>query len=123
MPHLTLEYTSNIEQPPQFDELFARLHGVLAGVAAIPVGNCKSRAIRLEEYYVGDGLGRGAFVHLTVRFLAGRAPELKEQIGRRCLAVLEAAFAPSLGELDLQITVELQDIERPTYFKIPEGTL
>jgi 5-carboxymethyl-2-hydroxymuconate isomerase len=123
MPHLTLEYTGNIDQPLDFDELFARLHGVLAEVAAISVDNCKSRAIRLDTYYVGDGLDRGAFVHLTVRFLAGRAPELKQQIGRRCLAVLEAAFAPSLVELGLQITVELQDIERPTYFKIPEGTL
>ena len=48
--------------------------------------------------------------------------DLKRQIGRACLEVLQESFTPS-SALELQITVEIQDIERTTYFKIPEGTL
>ena len=123
MPHLTLEYTHNLRLSASFDELFGQLHRVLADVGGIPLGNCKSRAVRLTDYYVGDGGDNHAFVHLTIRFLAGRSTELKQEVGRQSLAVLEECFAPSSAELELQVTVEIQEIERSTYFKFPEGTL
>lgn len=122
MPHLTLEYTKNIEPEAAFDDFLGRLHRVLADVGAIPIGNCKSRARRLDSYFIGDGGSQHAFVHLVLRFLEGRSVDLKRQIGRACLEVLQESFTPS-SALELQITVEIQDIERTTYFKIPEGTL
>jgi 5-carboxymethyl-2-hydroxymuconate isomerase len=122
MPHLTLEYTGNLRPAASFDELFAQLHQVLAEVGGISPDNCKSRAIRLDDYFVGGGGARQAFVHLTIRFLAGRPTELKQQIGRRSLSVLQQHFPPST-DLDLQLTVEIQEIERATYCKFPEGTL
>ena len=48
--------------------------------------------------------------------------EVKRMIGRGCLKVLEElCWSPARPEL--QIIVEIQDIERTTYFKLPEGTL
>lgn len=122
MPHLTLEYTNNLCPIANFNEIFGQLHRVLAEVGGIPLGNCKSRAIRLDDYFVGEGSARQAFVHLTIRFLAGRSTELRRQISRQSLAVLQAHLAPP-AELDLQLTVEIQEIERATYAKFPEGTL
>lgn len=122
MPHLTLEYTDNVVPSLNFGQVFARLHRVLAEVGGIPLGNCKSRAIRLDDYFVGEGGAGQAFVHLTIRFLAGRSTELKQRIGSQSLAVLQQHFPP-LAERDLQLTVEIQEIERATYFKFPEGTL
>lgn len=122
MPHLTLEYTDNLGSASSFDELFAQLHQVLAEVGGIALGNCKSRAIRLDDYFVGGGGAQHAFVHLTIRFLAGRSTEVKQQIGRQSLAVLKQHF-PLSAALDLQLTVEIQGIERATYCKFPEGTL
>ena len=122
MPHLTLEYTNNLDPTANFDELFGQLHRVLAEVGGIPLGNCKSRAIRLDDYYVANGGDRHAFVHLTIRFLAGRSTAVKQQIGRHSLAVLQRHFSSTAG-LNLQLTVEIQEIERATYCKFPEGTL
>jgi 5-carboxymethyl-2-hydroxymuconate isomerase len=122
MPHLTLEYTGNLEQEIILDDLFPRLHGALVDVAAIPIGNCKSRAYRLDNYYIADGGPQHAFVHLAIRFMEGRSVEVKRMIGRGCLEVLEELCHSPAG-LALQITVEIQDIERTTYFKLPEGTL
>jgi len=123
MPQLTLEYTANVDQEIVVDDLFARLHQVLVDVGGLPIGNCKSRAVRLEDYYIAGGGPRNAFAHLTIRLLEGRSIELKQEIGRASLRVLGQYFAPSSANLDLQLTVELHDIERATYFKIPEGTL
>jgi 5-carboxymethyl-2-hydroxymuconate isomerase len=118
-----LEYTANIKQEIDLADLLVQLHLVLVDVGGIPLGNCKSRAIRLDDFHIAGGEARHAFVHLTIRFLEGRSTELKQQIGRQSLGILEKSFAPSFTEFDLQITVEIKDIERATYFKIPEGTL
>jgi 5-carboxymethyl-2-hydroxymuconate isomerase len=117
MPHLTLEYTGNLVQQVRAGELLPALHRLLAQVAGIEAGNCKSRLVRLDDYCVGGGETRHAFVHLEIRILAGRAPEVKREIGAQSLAVLEDYFAPSLSEFELQITVEVIDMRRASYFK------
>jgi 5-carboxymethyl-2-hydroxymuconate isomerase len=123
MPHLTLEYTAGLRPDIEFEGLFARMHDVLSDVAGIKKGNCKSRAIKLDRYLVGDGTSGEGFVHLDVRFLEGRPLELKEEVGLQLLAVLKQGYGSRAQQEDLQITVEIRDIERGAYFKVPAGSL
>jgi len=123
MPHLTLEYTDKVTQEVDFCHLFSGLHGILADLAGIRVDNCKSRCVQLDTYQVGLGEGHQAFVHLTIRILDGRPLEVRQEIGRQCMRLLEGTYGPSMGELELQITVEVAEVQPATYFKIPEGTL
>lgn len=123
MPHLTIEYTDNLKPQFSFDGLFARLHAALAELGGINVANCKSRALRLDRYFVAEGDADTAFVHADVRFLEGRPVPVKAEIGRALLAILCESFLPPVDVRDLQVTVEIQDIERAMYFKHPEGTL
>jgi 5-carboxymethyl-2-hydroxymuconate isomerase len=123
MPHLTLEYSANIDQEIRADDLFSELHQALASLANLNVENCKGRLVRLEDTYIGRGEPQNAFVHLDIRLLAGRAPELKRRIGQHCLRFLEDYFAPSTADRQLQITVEIVDIQPEAYFKVPAGTL
>ncbi len=119
MPHLTLEYTDNITQEIDFQGLFAQLHQILADVAGIPIANCKSRAICLSEYRITDGRPEHAFAHLMIRFLEGRAVNLKREIGTQSVEALRAAFEPSFGPFEMQVSAEIQDIERQMYHKYP----
>ncbi len=123
MPHLTLEYTDNIRPEFEVQDLLARLHQKLADIAGTRIENFKSRAICRDTYHIGAGSGREAFVHLEIRILAGRTPEVREWMGQECLRLLERAWAASLADHDPQITVELVDMERGSYFKWPPGTL
>jgi 5-carboxymethyl-2-hydroxymuconate isomerase len=117
MPHITLEYTDNIGQPIEFRDLFAELHQVLASIAGISIANCKSRALSLDTYHVGEGKAGNAFVHLEVQLLEGRSAELKREIAERGLEVLKKHFARSLSDRHLQITLEVRDMQRQAYFK------
>ena len=123
MPHLTLEYTSNLDEWASNPHLLVALHRILATTGGIKIENCKSRWRMVEEWAVGDGEGESAFVHLDVRFMEGRPQALKEAIGMEALGLLEDHFQVDPAELDLQITVEIQDIRRDAYFKYPSGTL
>jgi len=123
MPHITVECTANLQPAQGWPTLFALVHAVLADVGGIKRQNCKSRAVTRHEFFVGDGSTAAAFVHADVRFLEGRPVELKGEIGRRLLALLRDHFTAPPGVEDFQLTVELRDIERAMYFKIPESSL
>jgi len=123
MPQITLEYTDNVRDTVDFDLLFMKLHEILSEVAGIRIGNCKSRAVKLSDYLVGAGDADAAFVHLEVAILEGRSLETRQEMGRRMLEALRGAYAGTLAELALQITVEVRDLQKALYFKIPEGTL
>jgi 5-carboxymethyl-2-hydroxymuconate isomerase len=123
MPHLTLEYTANLWETPPNRELLLSLHRLLESVAEIKIENCKSRWRELDDWVVADGEGDLAFVHLDIRFLEGRQEEVKRAVGEEAVDILKAHFQPLPEGLDLQITVEVQDIRRGAYFKDPPGTL
>ncbi|MCP5046036.1 MAG: 5-carboxymethyl-2-hydroxymuconate Delta-isomerase [bacterium] len=123
MPQLVLQYTANIQQDVDFKDMFARFHHVLAHTGGIKIGNCKSRAIKLEDYYIAQGGPDEAFVHLDARFMEGRSAELKQKIGQQLLDIMKEVYSPSIKEYNLQITVEINDIACDSYFKFPEGTL
>jgi 5-carboxymethyl-2-hydroxymuconate isomerase len=123
VPHLTLEYTSNLDEWASDPDLLVTLHRVLETAGGIKIGNCKSRWRMVEEWVVGDGEGESAFVHLDIRFLEGRPQAVKEAIGVAAVGVLNDHFRQEREDLDLQITVEIQDIRRDAYFKYPSGTL
>ncbi len=123
MPQISLEYTGNITQEIDTQALFSMIHQVLGDLAGIPIENCKSRAIQLDNFHIAKGEPNNAFIHLEIRFIEGRTPEMKMEIGDQCLGYLESYFSEAASSLNLQITVEILDIRRKNYFKFPKGTL
>jgi 5-carboxymethyl-2-hydroxymuconate isomerase len=60
---------------------------------------------------------------LEAAILEGRTLEVKKELGRRILDTLRKHYSPVFESLDLQITVEIRDIPRTGYSKIPAGTI
>ena len=123
MPHITLEYTSNLSENPPTPELLLSIHGLLNAVAGIRPENCKSRWREVKGWVVGQGDPAAAFVHLDLRFLEGRPMEVQQAVGEGALEILKKHFHPGAQGVDLQITVEIREIRKAAYFKFPPGTL
>ena len=64
MPHLTLEYSDNIEFEAQ--PLLKNLHEQMVATGAVNMKGLKSRAIRRSDYRIADGYEGYAFVHLNI---------------------------------------------------------
>lgn len=90
MPHLTLEYSDNVE----FDSkaFFRELHETLVETGAVRMKGLKSRAIKMTDYYIADGNPEYKYVHLNIVLREGRPKEVKEEIAQRAMAVLEKTF-------------------------------
>jgi len=121
VPHVTIEYSSNVTQDIDGKLLLSEVSSIVSAAGEITAGNFKSRLLRRDEYHVGEGSGRDAFVHVEIGVFSGKPSEVKRRIGEDCLDYLEEYFSEAAGELSLQITVEIREIDEGGYFKSTPG--
>jgi 5-carboxymethyl-2-hydroxymuconate isomerase len=108
MPHLTLEYTDNLEFDVQ--PLLARLHDELVATGAVNLKGIKSRAIRCTEYRIADGDQAYAFVHVNLLIREGRPLEIQQDAAHRVMAVLKETFGPRFEDGHLSLSVDIKEM-------------
>lgn len=108
MPHLTLEYTDNIEIDVQ--PLLARLHEEVVATGAINLKGIKSRAIKHTQYRIADGNPDYAFVHVGLLIREGRPIEIQKEATRRVMAVLKDTFGYRFEKGYLSLSVDLKEM-------------
>lgn len=114
MPHLTLQYTANVDG---FDAEAAlrAINRALADSGHFDEAAIKSRALRLDHYRVGIAdAGRG-FVHAQLKVLPGHDAETRRMFARMILAALETVL-PS-RHIETQLCVEVDELDADTYTK------
>jgi len=108
MPHLTLEYTDNIEVDVQ--PLLARLHEEVVATGAINLKGIKSRAIQHTQYRIADGDPDYAFVHVSLLIREGRPIEVQRDATQRVMKVLKETFGHLFERRKLSLTVDLKEM-------------
>ena len=108
MPHLTLEYTDNIEVEVQ--PLLARLHEEVVATGAINLKGIKSRAIKHSQYRIADGNPEYAFVHVGLLIREGRPIEIQKEATRRVMVVLKETFGYRFEKGYLSLSVDLKEM-------------
>jgi len=121
MPHLTLEYTDNLNFEVQ--PLLARLHSELVATGAINLKGIKSRAVRYSQYRIADGDPNYAFVHVSLLIREGRPLEIQKDAAQRVMAVLKDTFGYLFTDSYLSMSVDIKEMREGialTLHNIPE---
>ena len=108
MPHLTLEYSDNIEVDVQ--PLLARLHEEVVATGAINLKGIKSRAIKHTQYRIADGDPDYAFVHVGLLIREGRPIEVQKEATQRVMRVLKETFGSQFENGYLSLSVDLKEM-------------
>lgn len=108
MPHLTLEYSDNIEVDAQL--LLARLHEEVVATGAINLKGIKSRAIKHTQYRIADGDPDYAYVHVGLLIREGRSIEVQKEATQRVMKVLKETFGHLFEKRKLSLTVDLKEM-------------
>ena len=108
MPHLTLEYSDNLEIDVQ--PLLARLHEEVVATGAINLKGIKSRAIKHAQYRIADGDPDYAFVHVGLLIREGRPIEIQKEATQRVMKVLKETFGHLFEKRKLSLTVDLKEM-------------
>lgn len=110
MPHMIVEYSTNIEDELGTDNLFPKLcdMGVETGVFAR--SGIRVRGEARPRYHISDGHLDNAFVHTILRVGHGRAEETLKAAGDKIYAVICDHLAPLAATRALNISMEIQEI-------------
>lgn len=116
MPHLTVEYSANLAEFPQPELLKALNLAVTSSPEVLQESDLKTRLVAHHVYAVGTAPQARAFVHAQLRLLAGRTPDAKADLTRRIADVLRR-HTPQPADVQVQLSVEIVDMDRPSYIK------
>jgi 5-carboxymethyl-2-hydroxymuconate isomerase len=97
MPHITLEYSSNIKITKNFGEFFNEVHQLLVHYLHVDTLNCKSRVICHDKFYIADGNIKHAFAHLQIKVLDRHPMKGKQDMGNQSFKLLKEFF---FGQVD-----------------------
>ena len=120
MPHLKLEYSSNLEPHIDVRQLCAALRDVLitivdgAGQRVFPTLGTRVLAYPAAHAAVADGAitpagPEHAFLYLNLRVTPGRSAELLARAGEALLAAVDDQCAPLAGKLALRATLHIDE--------------
>ena len=116
MPHMIVEYTQNLTGLNEA-QLMTELNAVVCSNPTVAdEADLKTRIYALQQYCIGTNSTNRGFVHVQLRLLAGRTPEVKKQLSDAIGAVLRQ-HVPQPAGLMVQLSVEIADMDRGSYYK------
>lgn len=111
MPHLTIDYSANLEDRIDMAGLCDTLRRAAVATGVFPLPGVRVRAIRADHASIADGDPRHGYIDISVRLRAGRDPEAK---ARATQAIFEAArrfVAPVMAAHSVALSLEMRDID------------
>jgi 5-carboxymethyl-2-hydroxymuconate isomerase len=110
VPHITLEYSANLEDKVRIDNFLKVLHEAAAGTGIAELAGFRTRAERRDQYRIADGDPANCFAAILLRVARGRPPEelqrLLDTVSKAAMAFLEPVFATT----PISYSCEVQEI-------------
>ncbi len=116
MPHLIVEWSTNLRGRLDVPAFLAAAHDAAMATGAFAPAALRSRAIPCHDVRVADGDPDNAFVHAVLRLRPGRSAEAKRAIGERIFAAMKDHLAPIFATSPLGLTFEMQEIDTANRF-------
>ncbi|CCE99686.1 5-carboxymethyl-2-hydroxymuconate Delta-isomerase [Sinorhizobium fredii] len=111
MPHLTVEYSANLDGRADIGALCDGLMKAVLSTRLFEIGAVRVRAVRCEDYAIADQLPENAFVDLNFRIGIGRSPEEKKRAGEAIFAAASETLAPLFETPHFALSLEIREID------------
>ncbi|UCE32699.1 MAG: 5-carboxymethyl-2-hydroxymuconate Delta-isomerase [Burkholderiales bacterium] len=117
MPHIVIEYSSNIRERMELPALIERLHETAIATGVFPRGGARTRAAERSDYRIADGHPDNAFVHVSMMIGAGRDADTRKRAARTVFDALVAHMRPLFEQIPLGLTLEVRELDPELSFK------
>ena len=117
MPHLTIEYSANLDATGDLPGLCCALHAALMVTGLFELGAVRVRALPCPHFAVADLLPENAFAALVLRIGQGRSPDDIRRIGQGVMAAAETHFAAQLTKPHFALSLDIQENSAATSWK------
>jgi 5-carboxymethyl-2-hydroxymuconate isomerase len=110
VPHLTIEYSANLETSADIAALCRALHSALMASGLIEIGAPRVRAVRCDAYAIADLAPENAFADMVLRMGAGRSEGDRKALGDRLMAAATEVLAMPLQSPHFALSLEIVEI-------------
>lgn len=111
MPHIIVEYSSNLEGRIDIAALLDQIHESALATGVFPIGGLRTRAERRDHYRIADRHPDNGFIHVQARIGVGRTPDVRQAAAEQIFAVLKRATAHAFATSPLGLTLEIVEID------------
>jgi 5-carboxymethyl-2-hydroxymuconate isomerase len=118
MPHITVEYSSNLDPRISMREVIEGIHAAVVADGAFEKGGVRTRAISQDLYVVADGDPKNSFIHVDMRIAPGRSAETRQRVAQSILDVLRERTKEIMKQYGLGISIEIREIDQTASLKL-----
>ena len=121
MPHIVVEYSSNLRDGGDLPSLLKKINASMIAERGpdgpiFPAAGIRSRAIAVDDWCVADGSNADdAFVHLTVRIAKGRTDAQKRQAFDAVFEIVKEHFASIYATRGLALSMDVDEFTNTTW--------
>ena len=118
MPHIWVEYSSNLEASVDIPVLLKTVQDAFIGDGTVfPFAGARTRGVPVANYLIVDGHPDNAFVHVLLRIAKGRSEEEKKAGASRVFEAAKAFLAPVMAVRPLGLSVQMEEADEALNFK------
>ncbi len=111
MPHISFEYSSNLEDKIDIGEFCNTLR--IAGIETkvFPIKGIRVRAVCCEHFSIADNNPENGFIDISVRLRGGRNLETRKKATEHIFSVAEKFLKPILKKYPFALSMEMRNID------------
>lgn len=111
MPHLSIEYSANLESDVDMSGLCEHLRKAGIATGLFPLAGIRVRALRCDHYAIADGKPEHGFIDISVRLRGGRPLDKRKEATAQIFAAAEDYLADLIASKPVALSLEMRDID------------
>jgi 5-carboxymethyl-2-hydroxymuconate isomerase len=111
MPHISIDYSSNLEAEIDTALLCDTLRRAAIETGEFPMAGVRVRAFAATHVSIADGNPEHGYIDISVRLRGGRDLPTRERATAHIFDAAEAFLAPVMARRSLALSLEMRDID------------
>lgn len=117
MPHLVIQYSSNLTEVIDMQALCNQLRLAMIDTGIFPMGGIRVRALAADNYSIADAHPDNAFADMVLRIGIGRTMDEQANAGEAIMAVAKHHFRGLLDAPHFALSLEIIEIDKALSWK------
>ena len=111
MPHISLDYSANLEPYLDIAELCDTLRSAAIRTGTFPIAGVRVRAFAATHVSIADGAAKHGYIDISVRLRGGRDLETRQVATQAIFDAAREFLATALQQHSIALSFEMRDID------------
>lgn len=111
MPHITLDYSANLEARTDIAALCDHLRKAAIDTGVFPMPGIRVRAFAATHVSIADGSPNHGYIDISIRLREGRDQATRERATQAIFDAARAFLQPALDQYSIALSVEMRNID------------